>query len=731
MPVLTLPAQSASSLPTLRAKALVFEDPKSRALLQRLEQLAPSEASILLTGETGTGKEIVARQIHQLSRRSGGPFAAVNCGALSENLVESELFGHEKGAFTGALQSRAGWFETAHGGTLFLDEVGDLPLSVQVKLLRVLQESEVVRVGSRRAIPINVRLIAATNVNLVEAMVAGHFREDLFYRLNVAALTLPALRDRPGDIAPLADYFVRQYTERLGLREVRVTDAAQEALLKYPWPGNIRELENAIHHALLVCRNGLIRPEDLRLTGPAPSSRRPSTLPPPPEAASVPPVSADPFAALERAFGGLFELGVDNLYSRVEETLMRTAYLHCERNQLQTARLLGISRNVVRARLIQFGDLAGTLRGSLNRNTPVPKLEDSPTSEIPVSGALYSRVPSRPPSYHGLLDGDAAPLPSYPVRLHGATQRLRIGFQRFGQLLLVKALGELDRALAAIGIGVEWIEYPAGLQLVDALEANELDMGVVGECPPVFAQAADAPIVYLGVEAIDPRNEAILVSDRSPVFHVSQLAGKTVALNRGANVHYLLIRALQEVGLNYEDLEVRFMTPPEAHAAFMAGSIDAWAIWEPWLSSVRKATGARVLRDGTGLTENNAYYVARRDVAEHMAEALDIVLYKVAEASTHARRYPAEVARLLATVSNLEQDVLERWIGGLAPVVRMTPAQVTAQQAIADQLFQLNLLPQPIRVAEAQLAAAPRYFEVTTRGSLRQALPEPLLSEWT
>ncbi|MEF0848148.1 sigma-54 factor interaction domain-containing protein, partial [Pseudomonas aeruginosa] len=161
----------------------VFNDPRSRELLERIERLAPSEANALVIGETGTGKELVARHIHALSGRSGGPFVAVNCGAFAESLVESELFGHEKGAFTGALQSKAGWFEAANGGTLFLDEIGDLPPSIQVKLLRVLQEREVVRLGSRRPIPIDVRLVAATNVDLADAVVAGHFREDLFYRL--------------------------------------------------------------------------------------------------------------------------------------------------------------------------------------------------------------------------------------------------------------------------------------------------------------------------------------------------------------------------------------------------------------------------------------------------------------------------------------------------------------------------------------------------------------------
>jgi sigma-54-specific transcriptional regulator len=182
MPVLTLPDAAARSL-TVRAKALVFHDPRSQALLQRIRQLAPSDATVLIVGETGTGKEIVARHVHQLSARAPQPFVAVNCGAFSETLVESELFGHERGAFTGATASKPGWFEAAQGGTLFLDEIGDLPPAVQVKLLRVLQEREVVRLGSRQPVPIDVRLLAATNVDLQQAVLAGRFREDLYYRL--------------------------------------------------------------------------------------------------------------------------------------------------------------------------------------------------------------------------------------------------------------------------------------------------------------------------------------------------------------------------------------------------------------------------------------------------------------------------------------------------------------------------------------------------------------------
>jgi len=371
-PLLTLPSPEARAL-TVRAKALVFADPASRALLQRIEQVAPSEATVLITGETGTGKEIVARHVHELSRRKRGPFVAVNCGAFSETLVESELFGHEKGAFTGAVASKAGWFEAAHGGTLFLDEVGDLPPPVQVKLLRVLQEREVVRVGSRRPIPIDVRLVAATNVNLEEAVQAGRFREDLFYRLAVAGLALPPLRERRGDIRPLAEYFLGLYSHRMGLPPLSLTEDALAALSSHTWPGNIRELENVVHQALLVCRGVRVEARDLHLNVPVFSSSAPArsiarvrSLTPAP-VAHARPVSAsahDEEHALERALERLFEKPSSDLYARIEARVLTAAYGYCDRNQLATARLLGISRNVVRARLIACGVLKGAPRSS-------------------------------------------------------------------------------------------------------------------------------------------------------------------------------------------------------------------------------------------------------------------------------------------------------------------------------------------------------------------------------
>jgi sigma-54-specific transcriptional regulator len=351
--ILTLPEHQSLSI---RAKALVFEDPASRALLEQAERVAASDASVLIIGETGTGKELVARHVHACSGRAG-PFVAVNCGAFSETLVEAELFGHEAGAYTGASGSRAGWFEAAQRGTLFLDEIGDLPLAMQVKLLRVLQERQVVRLGARKPIDIDVRLVAATNIDLAQAVEAGHFRRDLFYRLNIATLHLPPLAQRPADILALAEHFVALYSRRLGLERVHLGTSAQAALLNHPWPGNIRELENVIHYALIIGRHGQIDAEDLNL--------RPAGSPITDAAASHTSRHDSEFAdsdlspqeLLRRGMRGLFESGDPNIYACIERHAIETAYEFCHRNQVHTASLLGISRNVLRAQLKRFGFL--------------------------------------------------------------------------------------------------------------------------------------------------------------------------------------------------------------------------------------------------------------------------------------------------------------------------------------------------------------------------------------
>ncbi|MEY3289750.1 MAG: hypothetical protein RLZZ419_1992 [Pseudomonadota bacterium] len=330
---------------SIRATAQVFEDPKSIALLARIKLIAPSDANVLIIGETGTGKELIARHVHTLSNRRDKPFIAVNCGAFSDTLVESELFGHEKGAFTGAFSAKAGWFEAANSGTLFLDEIGDLPLSIQVKLLRVLQEREIVRLGSRTPTTIDVRLVAATNVKLEEAVRAGHFREDLYYRLRVAHIELPTLRNRPGDILPLAKYFISEYTRRLKYGDIRLDEQAKKKILQHPWPGNIRELENVIHHALLLCKNNIVTSEDLLLSCVQLHNRSENST------------TNHGFEQnkLNDALHQLFESNTENIYDHLEDTIVRTAYNYCHNNAVQTAKLLGISRNVVRARLIKMG----------------------------------------------------------------------------------------------------------------------------------------------------------------------------------------------------------------------------------------------------------------------------------------------------------------------------------------------------------------------------------------
>ena len=336
---------------SIRAKAQVFNDPRSLQVLEIIEKVAPSEATVLIIGETGTGKELVARHIHEQSGRKG-PFIAVNCGAFSETLVEAELFGHESGAFTGAQQARAGWFEAANGGTLFLDEVGDLPIPIQVKLLRVLQERQVTRIGSRKPFSLDVRLVAATNVDLEKAVQAGHFRLDLFYRLNVASFQLPALRDRRGDILPLVYHFIEVYRRKLHLGEITLTTDAEHALLCYEWPGNIRELENAIHFALIMCQHNTIGVSDLRLPGLAATAG----------SAAWAAAPRNPEESLERSLRQLLEEGADSIYETVERLLVTTAFHYSNDNQVQSAKCLGISRNILRAQLKRFGLLEGGSR---------------------------------------------------------------------------------------------------------------------------------------------------------------------------------------------------------------------------------------------------------------------------------------------------------------------------------------------------------------------------------
>jgi transcriptional regulator with PAS, ATPase and Fis domain len=348
-------AQKFSKAPA-RASAMVFCDPCSLKLKADLDRFSPSQASILIAGETGTGKELVARYIHAHSPRRNGPFIAVNCGALSDTLAEAELFGHERGAFTGALKTQAGWFEAAHGGTIFLDEIGDLPLPLQVKLLRVLQEREVVRVGSRHALPINIRVIAATNVDLEAAIEARHFREDLYFRLNVASVRLAPLRERPGDIIPLAQHFLGVYRDRLDRNVVAFSPEALQMLKRYDWPGNIREMENVVHAAILLARSSVIDAGDLRFTGSA-HKRSPEALG----------LEEKIKAQVERAILD----GEDDIFARATRSIVMAGFDLASGNQVKTAEKLGISRNALRTQLANLGAIQ-------RRRRREPPMEDRP-----------------------------------------------------------------------------------------------------------------------------------------------------------------------------------------------------------------------------------------------------------------------------------------------------------------------------------------------------------------
>jgi two-component system, NtrC family, nitrogen regulation response regulator GlnG len=311
-------------------------------------RVAPTDATVLVQGETGTGKELVAKAIHYHSARNG-PFVALNCSAIPNELLESELFGYERGAFTGAVERRIGKFEAAAGGTLFLDEIADMPLALQAKLLRVLQEREFTRVGGRDAIRADVRIIAASNQDLEGAVRAGRFREDLFFRLNVVRIQVPPLRDRRGDIPELIEFFIDKVNRELGTTIVGVSDDARELLLRHGWPGNVRELENAILRAAVLARGGrmLVR-EDFDLAG------QPRQLP----AETLPLEEAvrRRLAELLHADAGAVARDVHAvLISAVERPMIEVALERAGGNQVKAAEILGINRNTLRKKITDLG----------------------------------------------------------------------------------------------------------------------------------------------------------------------------------------------------------------------------------------------------------------------------------------------------------------------------------------------------------------------------------------
>ncbi|RPJ76989.1 MAG: sigma-54-dependent Fis family transcriptional regulator, partial [Desulfobacteraceae bacterium] len=265
--------------PTAEFGGMVGKDPKMQVVYKLIEDVAPTDATVLIQGESGTGKELVARAIHQQSPRSDKPFVVINCSAYPSTLLESELFGHEKGAFTGASRRRAGRFEQAHGGTVFLDEIGEIPPTAQIKLLRVLQSQKFERLGGEQTLSVDVRILAATNKNLLEQVKAGAFREDLFYRLNVIPIHMPPLRERRNDIPILARYFLKKFAGKQAKEVAEFNSEAMRALLAYGWPGNVRELENTIEHAVVLAKGKAVEVFDL----PGPLVDRPAAEAPAPD----------------------------------------------------------------------------------------------------------------------------------------------------------------------------------------------------------------------------------------------------------------------------------------------------------------------------------------------------------------------------------------------------------------------------------------------------------------
>jgi two-component system response regulator FlrC len=311
--------------------ALIYRDPSMERIVRLAQQVASSDASILITGESGTGKEVIARYIHRKSRRARQHFISVNCAAIPENLLESELFGHEKGAFTGAVARRVGKFEEANGGTLLLDEISEMHPRLQAKLLRAIQEREIDRVGGLQPIKVDIRLLATSNRDLEDDVRKGNFREDLYFRLNVVHLHMPSLRDRPKDIDLLADYFVRKFVEANGLPARQLTPEVRELLNRHAWRGNVRELENTIHRSVLMSRDTMIGPDALSLSG----------------------LRAEPGAAGDLPIGARAGL-VGRTVADVERDLIIETLSHCLGNRTHAANILGISIRTLRNKLQQY-----------------------------------------------------------------------------------------------------------------------------------------------------------------------------------------------------------------------------------------------------------------------------------------------------------------------------------------------------------------------------------------
>lgn len=317
---------------TEETNTIIHADPRTAETIKLAEQVAKSSASILVVGESGTGKELMAHHIHRKSDRSNKPFVAINCAAIPENLLESELFGYEKGAFTGAVSRRIGKFEEADGGTLLLDEISEMDLRLQAKLLRAIQEKEIDRIGGKLPIKVDARIIATSNREIEKEVAEGNFREDLFFRLNVVMIEIPCLKERPGDLEPLTNFFVKKYIEANGLNDIKLSPEAWAAIKAYDWPGNVRELENTIHRGVLLATNGKIRAESLRLRNSTTGNKG------------------------DTSNNGQTTRLVGKTVADVERGLIIDTLDHCLGNRTHAANILGISIRTLRNKLKLYSE---------------------------------------------------------------------------------------------------------------------------------------------------------------------------------------------------------------------------------------------------------------------------------------------------------------------------------------------------------------------------------------
>ncbi len=335
---------------TEESNTMIASDPAMKSVMSLSDKIAPSEATILITGESGTGKEVMSRYIHRKSKRKDATFIAINCAAIPENLLESELFGHEKGSFTGATGRRIGKFEEASGGTLLLDEVSEMHPSLQAKLLRAIQEKEITRVGNNKPVKVDVRIIATSNRDLEASVQKGEFREDLYFRLNVVNIRLPALRERPADILELAQFFTDKFAESNGVETKKISKEAGEKLQAYGWRGNIRELENTMHRAILMAEEKEIEAEAIFLQESSFTQKAETTTSKTPNMTE----SASPSSSPENTDG--VEMLIGKTISEVEQDMIINTLGHCLGNRTHAAKILGISIRTLRNKLNQYKD---------------------------------------------------------------------------------------------------------------------------------------------------------------------------------------------------------------------------------------------------------------------------------------------------------------------------------------------------------------------------------------